>query len=282
MPLAKSVSRARLGDVDILEINNPFAKAQISLFGGHILSFKPSSDNRERLWLSDNVILDSVKPLRGGVPVCWPWFSDSHNQPDKDLPSHGWVRNQQWDLLDTEDSEQGTRLVLSPKTFNGPGFKGEALLKLVVFVGQKMSIQLITENIGKDSFSYTCALHTYFAVDAISSTKLLGLSGLYKDKTRDWQSFETPEKYMFNEETDRVHLSTPESLSIKLDENITTEVLSYGHDSVVVWNPWKENAEKMKDMTDDGYKSMLCVETSVTQGQQVLPGEQHAICQIIG
>jgi glucose-6-phosphate 1-epimerase len=282
MPLAKSVSRARLGDVDILEINNPFAKAQISLFGGHILSFKPSSDNRERLWLSDNVILDSVKPLRGGVPVCWPWFSDSHNQPDKDLPSHGWVRNQQWDLLDTEDSEQGTRLVLSPKTFNGPGFKGEALLKLVVFVGQKMSIQLITENIGKDSFSYTCALHTYFAVDAISSTKLLGLSGLYKDKTRDWQSFETPEKYMFNEETDRVHLSTPESLSIKLNENITTEVLSYGHDSVVVWNPWKENAEKMKDMTDDGYKSMLCVETSVTQGQQVLPGEQHAICQIIG
>jgi glucose-6-phosphate 1-epimerase len=282
MPLAKSVSRARLGDVDILEINNPFAKAQISLFGGHILSFKPSSDNRERLWLSDNVILDSVKPLRGGVPVCWPWFSDSHNQPDKDLPSHGWVRNQQWDLLDTEDSEQGTRLVLSPKTFNGPGFKGEALLKLVVFVGQKMSIELITENIGKDSFSYTCALHTYFAVDAISSTKLLGLSGLYKDKTRDWQSFETPEKYMFNEETDRVHLSTPESLSIKLDENITTEVLSYGHDSVVVWNPWKENAEKMKDMTDDGYKSMLCVETSVTQGQQVLPGEQHAICQIIG
>jgi glucose-6-phosphate 1-epimerase len=282
MPLAKSVSRARLGDVDILEINNPFAKAQISLFGGHILSFKPSSDNRERLWLSDNVILDSVKPLRGGVPVCWPWFSDSHNQPDKDLPSHGWVRNQQWDLLDTEDSEQGTRLVLSPKTFNGPGFKGEALLKLVVFVGQKMSIELITENIGKDSFSYTCALHTYFAVDAISSTKLLGLSGLYKDKTRDWQSFETPEKYMFNEETDRVHLSTPESLSIKLNENITTEVLSYGHDSVVVWNPWKENAEKMKDMTDDGYKSMLCVETSVTQGQQVLPGEQHAICQIIG
>jgi glucose-6-phosphate 1-epimerase len=282
MPLAKSVSRARLGDVDILEINNPFAKAQISLFGGHILSFKPSSDNRERLWLSDNVILDSVKPLRGGVPVCWPWFSDSHNQPDKDLPSHGGVRNQQWDLLDTEDSEQGTRLVLSPKTFNGPGFKGEALLKLVVFVGQKMSIELITENIGKDSFSYTCALHTYFAVDAISSTKLLGLSGLYKDKTRDWQSFETPEKYMFNEETDRVHLSTPESLSIKLNENITTEVLSYGHDSVVVWNPWKENAEKMKDMTDDGYKSMLCVETSVTQGQQVLPGEQHAICQIIG
>lgn len=282
MQLAKSVSKARLGDVDILEINNRFAKAQISLFGGHILSFKPSSDNRERLWLSDNVILDNVKPLRGGVPVCWPWFSDSHNQPDKDLPSHGWVRNQQWDLLDTEDSEQGTRLILSPKNFNGPGFKGEASLKLVVLVGQKMSIELITENIGKDSFSYTCALHTYFAVDEISSTELVGLEGLYKDKTRDWQSFETSEKYTFSEETDRVHLSTPESLSIKLNQNDRTEILSYGHDSVVVWNPWKENAVKMKDMNNDGYKTMLCVETAVTQGQQVLPGQLHKICQTIG
>lgn len=282
MQLAESVSKARLGDVDILEINNSFAKAQISLFGGHVLSYQPSSDNRERLWLSKKIILDNAKPLRGGVPVCWPWFSDSHNQLDKDLPSHGWVRNQQWDLLENEDTEQGTRLVLSPRNTNGPGFNGEALLKLVVLVGKKMSIELVTENIGTDSFNYTCALHTYFAVDAISSTELLGLSGPYKDKTRNWQTYDAPEKYLFVEETDRVHLSTPESLSIKLNHNTSTEVLSYGHDSVVVWNPWQENAEKMKDMSNDGYKRMLCVETAITQGQQILPGQTHKICQVIG
>jgi glucose-6-phosphate 1-epimerase len=282
MQLAPSVSKARLGDVDILEINNPFAKAQISLFGGHVLSYRPSSDNRERLWLSDKVILDSVKPIRGGIPVCWPWFSDSHNQPNKNLPSHGWVRNQQWDLLETEDSEQGTRLVLSPMNLNGPGFTGEVELKLVVLVGEKMSIELITKNIGKNSFNYTCALHTYFAVDNILSTQLQGLSGEYKDKNRNWQCFKTPNPYTFSEETDRIHLSTPDNLAIDLSNDTQTTVYSSGHDSVVVWNPWQDNSIKMADMANEGYQTMLCVESAITEGKALGSGQQHTLTQIIG
>lgn len=282
MHLVDSVKREKIDDIEILTVKNQFAEAQVSLFGGHLLSFKPRTDNRERLWLSEKAIFNNSKPIRGGVPVCWPWFSDSHNQPDADLPSHGWVRNQAWDIIETRESAEGTYLLIAPNTSNGPGFQGQATLKLSILVGKTLTLDLITENVGEQAFSFTCALHTYFSVKDIEHTQLSGLDGVYKDKTRNWQTFDTPTPYIFNSETDRVHLSTPKRVHFNADEDNQTQVFSHGHDSLVVWNPWQQNSIKMADMADDSFKTMLCVETAVTQGKTLQSGERHSLRQIIG
>jgi glucose-6-phosphate 1-epimerase len=106
------------------------------------------------------------------------------------------------------------------------------------------------------------------------------LSEQYSDKNRDYQIFDTSKPYRFSEETDRVHLQKPRILTI-VDEQIKTDILSSGHDSIVVWNPWQNKSINMGDMGDDSYLTMLCVETAITQGQTVQPKSTHVLEQVI-
>ncbi|MEO9943982.1 D-hexose-6-phosphate mutarotase [Paraglaciecola sp.] len=278
MLLANSISLINRDDIQALQIDNSFATAEIALFGGHILSFCPKKDNRERLWVSKEAIFNGQKAIRGGVPICWPWFGE--HPSDKTVPSHGYVRQQSWKVIATEDSESGTTIELQPITSNGEGFDAYAQLTLVVKIGEQLSIQLKTTNLGEKPLSYNCALHSYFTIEDIRQCKLLGLKGTYEDKTRNYKSFETPQPYQFTEETDRVHFDKPEKLTI-IDKQLKTDVISSGHDSIVVWNPWQEKSISMGDMADDSYVTMLCVESTITQGQMVAPKETHTLQQII-
>lgn len=268
-----------LGVTRIL-VDNPFAQASVSLYGGHVLSFCPKSDGRERLWLSKQAVLDGSKAIRGGIPVCWPWFSDSHGQDDVSLPAHGYLRTQTWQLISSQDHHDHTELKLVPAATQGPGFSYEAEVSLVIKIGQTMSIDLHTHNPGPQPFAITCALHTYFAISDIRSVELKGIEGQYKDKTRNWQVSETPAPYRFSEETDRVHHCKSEQVTIHTEGDIT-KVGSTGHDSLVVWNPWQEKSVTMGDMEDSGYQTMVCVETAVTDGFTLAPGTEHHLIQTI-
>lgn len=278
MLLSSSTSITTRSQVQVVQINNSFASAEISLFGGHLLSFKPKHDARERLWLSENALFDGKKAIRGGVPICWPWFGGHASR--EDLAAHGYVRTQTWEVIDSEDLTTGTKLVLQPLTSIGEGFDANAQLKLVITVGKQLSIQLHTTNLGSNTFTYNCALHSYFAIDDINRCELAGLSGQYSDKTKQHQIFTTPTPYTFTAETDRVHLEQPHKLNI-VDTDIHTDIASGGHDSIVVWNPWQDKSASMDDMANDSFKTMLCVETAITQGQEVKPGEIHILEQII-
>jgi glucose-6-phosphate 1-epimerase len=282
--LSSSCSILTRENVQILEVNNAFATAQIALFGGHMLSFKPKYDLRERLWVSKLAKFDGIQAIRGGVPVCWPWFGDhiikQQDPNNKDFPSHGYVRTQVWKIEHTLENEKRTEIILSPTTSHGIGFDGEAQLQLIINIGEQCSMQLVTSNIGTNSFTYRCALHSYFNINNIKRIHLNGLSGTYLDKTHDMQSFETPSPYLFSAETDRVHLCQPQNVNIEYD-NIVTNIYSQGHDSLVVWNPWQEKSITMQDMEDDSYLTMVCVETAVTQGQVVMPNKRHVLTQVI-
>ena len=265
-------------NVQVLHISNAFATAEISLLGGHILSFKPKHDNRERLWLSENALFDGKKAIRGGIPICWPWFGE--HKSDSSAAAHGYVRTQIWQILSTKETETGTTITLKPQTSAGVSFEGDAQLTLAVHVGKQLNIQLRTTNLGDTPLSYNGALHTYFAISDIHQCELLGLSEQYSDKNRGYQMFDTPKPYRFDEETDRVHLQKPRTLTI-IDKQINTDILSSGHDSIVVWNPWQDKSISMQDMADDSYLTMLCVETAITQEQEVLPKKTHILEQII-
>ena len=278
MLLTDSTNIITRDNIQLLHIDNAFATAEISLFGGHILSFKPKHDNKERLWVSPNALFDGRKAIRGGIPICWPWFG-AHTC-NNHVAAHGYVRTQTWEILNTEETDTGTTISLKPPTSVGDGFEGNAQLILAVFVGQQLNIQLRTTNLGETPLTYHCALHSYFAIADIKQCELLGLSEQYSDKTRGYQMFDTPQPYRFSEETDRVHLQQPRTLTI-IDKQIKTEILSSGHDSIVVWNPWQDKSIGMDDMADDSYLTMLCVETAITQGQEVAPKTTHILEQAI-
>ena len=278
MLLTDSTSTITRDNIQVLQVDNLFAKAEISLFGGHLLSFIPKHDNRERLWVSDNAIFDGKKAIRGGIPVCWPWFGD--HASNNNVAAHGYVRTQTWEILNVEDTDTGTTITLKPQFSSGIGFEGNAQLSIAVHVGRQLTVQLHTTNLGKMPLTYHCALHSYFTISDINQCELLGLSEQYSDKTRSYQMFATPQLYRFNEETDRVHLQQPRTLTIA-DGEIKTEILSLGHDSIVVWNPWQDKSVSMSDMADDSYLTMLCVETAITQGQEVAPKTTHVLEQVI-
>jgi glucose-6-phosphate 1-epimerase len=278
MLLTDSTTIMTRDNIQLLYINNTFASAEISLFGGHILSYKPKYDHRERLWVSPNTLFDGKKAIRGGIPICWPWFGD--HKSNTNFAAHGYVRTQTWQILNSEETDSGTTVTLKPQTSAGDGFEGDAQLTLMLHVGLQLTIQLHTTNLGNTPITYNCALHSYFAISDIKQCELLGLSEQYSDKTRGYQMFDTPQPYRFNEETDRVHQEQPKTLTITDGEN-KTDVLSSGHDSIVVWNPWQAKSISMGDMADDSYLTMLCVETAITQRQEVVPKATHVLEQVI-
>lgn len=278
MQLSDSSSLIHQEGLQLLIVDNQHAHSTISLFGGHVISFMPKHDHRPRLWLSENAMLDAKHPIRGGIPICWPWFG-AHSA-DTSYPSHGYVRNQPWHIVNCQDKQTETVIHLQPQSCHGAGFSGQAQLTLIIKVGRELSIQLLTKNIGQEAFTYNGALHSYFKVDDISTCELTGLSGRYIDKLQDCALSTTPSPYQFCAETDRVHLITPHELCIEQDAG-NTDILPSGHDSIVVWNPWAAKSKSLPDMTDEGYKNMLCVETAITQGQIVPPGQSHTLEQII-
>jgi len=274
--LPKTISRGELSDViKTLEINNAHAKASISLWGAHILSFKPKHDNRERLFRSNKMVLDGTRSLRGGVPVCWPWFAQRPG-----FQMHGYVRMRNWHMLSATENANYTEIVLTPYDTTGDGFDGTADLTLTVQVGERLSFTLMTTNTGEESFEFNTALHTYFAVEDINEVELTGLSGSYLDKPQDFATMETPAPYRFTEETDRIHLNPVKQVSI-MQPGSETGVESAGHDSIVVWNPWAKNAAGLTDLGADGYLTMLCVETAVTLGKTLQSGESHSLTQVV-
>jgi len=278
MDTVTSVAITEANGLTFLNVDNEFATAQISLFGGHVLSFIPKSDNIERLWVSPHAYLNGERPIRGGIPVCWPWFSDDHGRDKGALPSHGFLRTQVWKLINTTENETGTHISLSPLFTRAEGFEYDCDVTLTVVIGRVLDVSLTTKNTGVAPFTFNCALHTYFSVSQIQHTSLTGINHQYKDKTADWAIMPAPDPYTISQETDRIHLGAVEKATIMQEGEGFTDVISSGSDSLVVWNPW-QGAASISDMDAFGYKHMLCVESAVTQGCELAPKASHTLTQ---
>ncbi len=280
MTTETSISFEEHSGITYLVVENDFASARISLFGGQILSFVPKSDNIDRLWVSPHAFLDGKKPIRGGVPVCWPWFADDHGRGKGTLPSHGFLRTQNWHLAQSADDEKGTHLILTPGFTRAAGFEHDSSVRLSVSVGRVLEIALTTTNTGVSAFTYNAALHTYFYVPDIHHTSLTGLHSQFTDKNDNWAVKKAPTPYLFEGEIDRIHDCGDCSVTINIDDEPLTHVHHANNDSVVIWTPW-QGAASITDMDAFGFVHMVCVETAVTQGKTLSPGDAHTFKQTI-
>ncbi|WP_434664076.1 D-hexose-6-phosphate mutarotase [Aeromonas sp. NJAU223] len=266
----------------VLTINNDSAQAEISLFGAHVLSYQRHGEPAS-LWLSDKAVLDGSKPIRGGIPLCWPWFGPSPARVGQGKPAHGFARTTLWTLDGVSDHEDGTLVHLSLRDNEATRslWPHAFELELDVLVGKELSLVLTTRNTGSSPIVYNAALHTYLQISAPEAVSVSGLGEPYLDKLSG-QDERQQGILTLSGAMDRIYRQ-PEPVVRLKDGARTTQVISGNHDSVVVWTPWLEGASAMADMSDDGYRTMLCIEAAITAdaGVTIAPDEEHSVSTVI-
>ena len=251
------------GDITVVEIQNQYASAKISLQGAHILSWIPEGEE-EVIWLSEDAKFAAGKSVRGGVPICWPWFGQ--HETNENFPAHGFARTVNWQVTKTEACENGTTLIcftIQPQDDNKQMWPLDTSVEYQLIIGRKLEMELATFNNGTKPIVIGQALHTYFNVGDIDQVLLHGLDDTdYLDKLENFASKHQRGPVSIDQEVDRIYLNTISDCVIEdkaLNRNIV--IIKCGSHSTVVWNPWQETANKMGDLGEDGYKKMLCVES---------------------
>lgn len=262
----------------LIQVATARAEASIALYGGQILSFKPAGAEHDLFYLSENAIYQQGKAIRGGVPLCWPWFGDDPGALGRQ--AHGFARNLFWDVLDSQlhDDNVEITLGLESTATSKQWWPSEFRLRKKIFIGDQLKISLQTENKGEIPFSMSKALHSYFRVGDIKQAHVSGLDGVdYLDKTEGFAKHKQTGDVTAAGETDRVYLDAPNRVEI-VDQAFhrRIEIEHQGADNFVVWNPW-DKAAQLKDMPDEDYEQFLCVETAnaIANSVIVAPGAVH-------
>ncbi|KAJ4911172.1 Galactose mutarotase-like superfamily protein [Raphanus sativus] len=257
--------------------------AEVYLYGGHVTSWK-NENGEELLFLSSKSIFKPPKPIRGGIPLCFPQFSNYGP-----VKSHGFARNRIWEvdtspppLPSNYSSNAFVDLILRPTEDDLKMWPNNFEFRMRVALGCEGELTLTSRirNINSDGkpFSFTFAYHTYFSVSDISEVRVEGLETLdYLDKLKNRERFtEQDDAITFESETDKIYLSTPTKIAILDHEKKRTFVIrKEGLADAVVWNPWEKKSKKISDLGDEDYKYMLCVEAAAIERPITLkPGEE--------
>jgi glucose-6-phosphate 1-epimerase len=277
---------AGAGGLSRLTVANGLARAEIYLHGAHLTGWQPAG-HAPVLWMSQASLWDAAKPIRGGVPICFPWFGP--HATDRSAPAHGFARLMDWTLVEAQDDSSGaTRLALQLTTPAAPPAAWPHAFEATyrVTVGSSLELTLTVRNAGESPFSFEEALHTYFAVDDVRGIRIDGLEGAdYLDKVGGTaQRNQGPEAIRFTGETDRVYLGTRAACTIH-DPGARRQIVvrKDGSDATVVWNPWIDKARAMPDYGDGEWPGMVCVETANVHVHAVTlaPGAQHTLTAAI-
>ena len=248
------------GELPMIEVTTPWSRAEIYMHGAHVAQFK-KNDEPPLLFLSQCSRFADGQPIRGGIPVIFPWFGSREG-----LGQHGFARIKDWELKEFTPAADGSvsvrfRLPASPEAKGFPPFTADYLVK----VSQSLTLQLIVTNNSTDAdFSFENCLHTYFEVGDATAIAVSGLKGVsYLDKVANFlEKVETNDAIRIASEVDRIYLNTTgtvEVLDPRLGRKIRIE--KEGSASTIVWNPWTAKSRQMPDFGDEEFERMICVES---------------------
>lgn len=252
-------SQHQPGDAGLpmLLVENRQARAVIALQGAHVMSFQPKGQ-REMLWISPKTLFESGKPIRGGIPLCLPWFGP-HSEDKTWL--HGFARTRPWTLVGSDTLADGaTRLVLE---LSGDAtlcalWPHDFLFHLEIVVGKTLRLEMTVENRGQAPAPLAFAFHTYFAVPDVAQAVISGLEGTsFIDKTDNLARKTQQGDVTISAMTDRVYLDVPAKQRIKSEDGaITIESPSR---CAIVWNAW-HNDKNIGDIGEGNHVGYVCVE----------------------
>lgn len=261
----------RVGGLPCVELQTPDgARAVVSPFGAHVLSWQPAGGD-ERLFVSPRALLDGSGPIRGGVPVVFPQFANLGS-----LPAHGLVRQREWRLdaatadtaaLSLQDDEAGR--ALWPQAYG---------LRLTVRLdGVSLVMRLDVTNRGADAFAFQAALHTYLHVHDLAALRLRGLGGAaYRDRAdRGREGLQAGPDLVIAGDLDRIYPDAPPVVTVHEPRQALQAGLHGGFNDLVVWNPGAERCARVPDLLPGSYQHFVCVEAArIVQPAVLQPGQR--------
>ena len=268
-----------------------FGSAQLDICqqGAQILSYFADIEQPPLIWLSDCAEYLRGQGVRGGVPVCWPWFGDIQCNPlavqkmtTVGAPFHGLARTMDWQLMHSSADSSGVQLSLQLNASQGlPGWPHAAMLQLHIELGKRLTVRLDNHNLGSEPLAISQALHTYFAVSDIHKVVVQGLAGCpYHETLEQWQPREQIGDLSFSGETDRVYLDVPTHLQI-VDQGWQRRIhlRTQGSQSAIVWNPWIDKAQTLSGFASTAWQQMLCIENANVLADHLLlaPNQRHSL-----
>lgn len=261
-------------------IENDLATASISLFGGQVMTWQPKQATDPVLWMSPLAKFDAKTAIRGGVPICWPWFGKHPSTAT--APSHGYARLCAWELDRITSLADGrTEVVMSlPQSAQSGNHRlADLSLSARVLIGNSLEVALTTHNKSAAQARITEGFHTYFHVSDIVDVQVTGLNDCeYVDLVDNDRRRRQAGAIGFAGEVGRVFVSCGRTCAIedrRLGRLIRVE--STGSQSIAVWNPGLDTASKMADLGSEGWRTMVCVETAnaLENALVIAPGQRH-------
>ncbi|MFC3531374.1 D-hexose-6-phosphate mutarotase [Vogesella facilis] len=260
-----------------LAFQHPAFSATLSLYGGQLLDFTPTG-GQPLLYLSPQSRFEDGKAIRGGVPLCWPWFG-AHPQ-DAGQPQHGVARTAPWTVSAVARSDDGFHVKLAGPR---PELHGSTLeASLTLQLGPGVDIALTSRNLGNEPASVSAALHSYLAVSDLRDIHLSGLEGAgYHDKLRAEHATLPAQPWRFTAATDAIVAAAGPCQLHDPGWQRRIAISSSGSASTVVWTPWQQGAANMADLPDDGWQRFLCVEAANagSDARLLAPGASHTLRQ---
>ncbi len=264
----------------VLVINHPAATARVALHGAHVMEWQPAGQAQPVLYMSPEALLEHDKAIRGGIPICWPWFGG--HPTDATKPMHGFARIRSWELV-RADAQEGHVAMLFKLESNEEThalWPHDFRCHLGISFGAALEVSLMAENTGETSFQLTEALHTYLTVGDIKQVTVRGLTeASYLDTVGDRTMREQEGDITFDREVDRQYTSSAGVIveDRSLGRNLVVNKLGSG--TTVVWNPWIEKSKRLADLPDEAYHGFLCVEAANAgdAAVTVMPGGRHVL-----
>lgn len=280
MKLSPSVSIEQTDSgLEYINVASEFCSAKIFLQGAQLTEFTPSG-KKPLIWVSSEEDYQEGKGIRGGIPICWPWFGVN---PNPEWPIHGVARTSLWraDEVAEQDDEIKVSLTLPMAQVDETYWPHKSKLKVEFILTSKLEVRLTTTNLSSETITFTQALHTYFPTPSIVDTKVDGLQGS-KYIEFDEGPFDQNELVGFARETDMVYTQAPETQRIITPDGII-EVGRENSSSCVLWNPWIDKSKRLSNFADDEYHTMLCLEAAnvMNDSAVVAPGESHTLATTI-
>ena len=268
---------AGCGGLPRVSISTPLCRGEIYLHGAHVTAWQPAG-HAPVIWMSTQSWFAAGKPIRGGIPLCWPWFGPA---AEAGKPAHGLARFADWDLTSVAAEADGTVAVVLRLALTAPASE----LILTARFGRRLEVTLDARNTGSAALAIGEALHTYLAVGDVRRVQVRGLAGVAGfDRVAQPIALTAPESITVAAETDLLFNATESAVTVQdAAWNRTLRVAKSGSRSTVVWNPWIAKSAKMPDFGDHEWPGMLCVEAAnaLTDGYQLAPGASHRLGTVI-
>lgn len=278
----------KIDELECLHVKHPLFFAEICLQGGQLTQFKHTQLG-DFIWLSPDAQYQQGQSLRGGIPICWPWFGVLNKNPDSvvncvngEQGSHGFARTQEFTLDSIEESADHVIVELSlncdtrnDKSNGAWAFNSRLTCRF--YLGNELKMDLITHNLDNQPLTFSQALHTYFPVSDLQNTTISGADGFYYvDALDNWQKKQQQGAIQVDQEVDRVYLG---KINYALNDGTNNFAISSNSASSVVWNPWIDKSKTLSQFDDLAYQSMVCIENGNILNDVVTlsAGESHTL-----